>query len=169
MRPDQRTQEPSQRMIPGHLVVAEGQHDDGGQVGDAAPEQAQEVQRGVVGPVHVLDDQHRRPARTAQLGEHRLEHGVPVGARRDRRRQRPGRAPRRVLQRAERTRRDQVVAGAAQHPGARGQRRDRGADQAGLADPGLAGHQRHAAPPVRGRGEELRQGGELGLALEQPP
>ena len=127
--PDQRTQQPSQRVIPGHLVVAEGQHDDGGQVGDAAPEQAHEVQRGVVGPMHVLDDQHRGPARTAQLGEHRLEHGVPVGACRDRRRQRPGRAPRRVLQRAERTRRDQVVAGAAQHPGACGQRRERGADQ----------------------------------------
>ena len=55
-------------MVAGQLVVAVGQHEHGRQLGDPAGQVPQHVQRGLVGPVHVLDDQHGRVPGPVQLG-----------------------------------------------------------------------------------------------------
>ena len=111
-----------------------------------SPDVAQHVQGGVVGPVHVLHDQHGGPAAVR-----RARRAGPRGRRRGRPRAAPSRACRlcsaRVAQRAEGARRDEVVARAEQHPhvivGP-----DERTHEAGLADPGLT---RDAAPPNRSR------------------
>ncbi|MFF7243546.1 hypothetical protein ACFZBU_06565 [Embleya sp. NPDC008237] len=47
--------------MPGtQLVVAEGEDQDRAEVVDASGQKGEGVQGRVVGPVHVLDDQHRR-------------------------------------------------------------------------------------------------------------
>ena len=44
-------------------LVAVGEHEHRGQVVDPAREEPQHVERGLVGPVHVLHDEHGAPRR----------------------------------------------------------------------------------------------------------
>ena len=154
-------------MTVGHLVVPEGQHDDRGQVDDASPEQAQEIQRGVVGPVHVLDDQHHRAGRaasSANTASNTASRSAPAATAAA---SGPD-VPRAASRSGPNERgRDQVVAGAAQHPRACGQRRERGATRLVLPIPASPDTSATLPRPSGGGGEELRQGGELGLPLEQ--
>ena len=111
------------------------------------------VQGGLVGPVHVLDDQH------GGLGAQRLDHR-PVAALRGRgpveQRRDPAAEPvRDVVQRAEGAGGEQVVAGPRQHPHLAGRRRDERLDQAGLPDARLSGDGRNPAHPTE-RGVEGR-------------
>ena len=73
------------------LVVAPRQHQQAGHAVDAAAEELEQVQRGVVGPVHVLEDGHDGAAAALQRRQHRLEQigardGPAAAARRIRRR-----------------------------------------------------------------------------------
>jgi hypothetical protein len=160
----ERAQHPAQRMVVAQLVVAVGQQQHAGQGRDPPGQVADHVQGGVVGPVHVLDDHHRRPA--GQLLVDGPEHGVPTGHRLHRPGQGAPGAPGHVPERAQGARRDQVVAGPDEHPGV-GRRLPRERpDQARLADPGLAGDEHDRAATLHGSPERLPQPTKLGVPLQ---
>jgi hypothetical protein len=161
----ERAEHPPQRMVVAQLVVAVGEHQHAGQLRDTPGEVADDVQGGVVGPVHVLDDHQRGPV--GELLVHGAEDRVPL---RDRRRglgQRPVAAAGHVPERTQRARRHQVVAHADQHASVRPRVLRERPDQARLADPGLAGDQHHRATIPAGLAQRLPQPAELRVTLEQ--
>ncbi len=156
----------AQRVRGRDLVVAPRQHQQAGHAVDAPAQELQQVQRGVVGPVHVLEHGDHGPRAARQVGEHRLEQGlarVPglqlraeahVGAAGD------------VVQRLQRVRRLQAVAGAPPRRGVAGARGQR-LQQRGLADAGLAADQQHvAAAGARGVQQPIERQ-QRSLAFEQ--
>ncbi|CAA9565886.1 MAG: hypothetical protein AVDCRST_MAG49-3046 [uncultured Thermomicrobiales bacterium] len=143
-------QDDPERVLGPDLVVAVG--DDQQRADPAQPpaEEAEQVERGLVGPVGVLDHRQRRGQPGAELGQGRPEDPV---ARRVLGQQpvEPGAGRRRdVAQRPERRRRREGVARPHQHPRPPPRRLAEAADERGLADPGLPGHEREA--PLAGRG-----------------
>jgi hypothetical protein len=73
---------------------------------------AQQVDRGLVGPVHVLDDDEVQHPRLAHLPQQRAEELVAARSRSAQLRKRAAKLRGDVEQRTERTRREQPVAGA---------------------------------------------------------
>ena len=157
-------EDPAQGMLAAQLVLAVGEHQYARQLRDPPGQVAEHVQGGVVGPVDVLDQQHRRPA--GQLLVDGPEHRVPGRPRLDGRGQ-GGRGPAgHVPERPQGPRRDQVVAGPGEHPGPAGLPGER-PDQTGLADPGLAGDEHDRAPALPDSPERLAQPAKLGVPLQQ--
>ncbi len=126
-----------QRMVGPDLVVAVGHDEDASQPVDAAPDEPQHVERGLVGPVDVLEHQHRGAQRVVQLGEQRVEEGAGVG-RRDHVRERAACGTCHVVERTEGAAREEVVAPADEQPALDAGLVTEGADQARLADARLA-------------------------------
>jgi hypothetical protein len=126
---------------------------------------AQQVERGTVRPVHVLDDEDRRARRIAQLLEHGREHlarvvgGQGCG-------ERSPQVPHGVAERAQRARRQQVVAGAGEDT-AGPQRPGERTDQARLPDARLTRHEHDRAGSTGGPVERGIKGSQLGVAFEQ--
>ena len=147
-----------------HGLGTVGQHQQRGQTVEAAREIAQHVEGGVVRPLHVVEDEHRRAGR-AELGDGGVEHRLRTTA------ERPfegaARARHGLLQRAEGTGREQVVADPDQHPHVAGELRHEPADEAGLADPGLAGHERGPAVPGPRPVQRGAQHAQVVAALEE--
>ena len=143
----QRAQQPVHRVAGGGRLVAVGEHQHRGQVGDPPREVAQHVERGVVGPVQVFDDDRGDP-RPGQLRHHRGEH-VAAGAQRGL--ERASAPRRRVPEGAERARGEEVVTSADEAARAPGHVFGERADQARLPDPRLAADQHHrtAGPASR--------------------
>ena len=134
------------------LVVAVGGEYESGSTLDPADEELQHVERGLVRPVHVLDDQDRRRPRPQLAHERRRDH-VRSGAALDELLELAARELGDVEQRPERPRREQGVAGAPQDPRARRAAR-RTAHETRLSDP--------ASPPTstsRPRGAARRRPG----------
>ena len=166
LAPGELAERDPQRMGAVELVVAVARDDEGGHGRDAAAEQAKDVERRVVGPVHVLEDHDRRqlPGEVTQDGGgHRVRRGavghqvgeLAAGDRGD------------VHQRAERGEREEPVALAPQDPSQAGVARAEAAQEHGLADPGLA---RDEHEPAAGAGRRVEGGVErieVGGALEQ--
>ena len=76
-RPRQLAQNSAERVGPAHLVVAVGEDDERRSGLDSAREQADEVERGAVGTVQILEHDHvRRPP--AKLVEERRQHARPA-------------------------------------------------------------------------------------------
>jgi hypothetical protein len=154
-------------MLAGQLVVAVGQHQDGRQLGDPPGQEAQHVQGGLVGPVHVLHHQDGRVPGPVQLGPQRGQHRVPLAALR----QRPGQlgadVADQVAERPQGPRRAQVVAVADQQAPVRRQQPVQRPDQARLADAGLAGDEHQPALAGRRLAGGLGELGELTLAFEK--
>ena len=75
--------------------------------------------------------------------------------------------PREVEQRSKRTRGEQRVAGAAEHPASPGVRIAEGLNQSGFADSGLAADQNDRSDPVERQSEQLTKFLQKGLPLEQ--
>jgi hypothetical protein len=102
-------------MTGAELVVTIGEDEKRGQLLDAAAEELREVERGVVGPVQVLHDDHGRaclvPEGVDDGGEERRARDLAVEQRAQRTRQHLGD----VAQRPQRPRREQRVARAPQH------------------------------------------------------
>jgi hypothetical protein len=129
-------------VVDADLVVPVGDHEDGGQVADPAPDVSQHVQGRLVGPVRILDGQHGR--RAGQHVKYRREHALPiVGHQRLGERVRVAAAD--VAQRAERARGQQIVAGADEQPGLSVGRAQERAQHTGLADARLSADEDHAA------------------------
>ena len=130
-------QQPAQGVVPRHLAVAVGEQEDDGELRDAPHEVMEQVERRVVGPVHVLHRQHRGPSRPVELGPELTQQALVVGPCDQCRPQpRPDRAAQ-VAERAERPWRRQVVTVADQQPTLRRQLGPGGRDESRLADPGL--------------------------------
>ena len=157
---------PPERVIGAQLLLPIGDHQQCRQLRHPAGQRPQHVQGRLVGPVRVLDHDDRGPLGEGHLGQQRLEQRVPLAgadAERD-----AGQLPDHVPERAERPGGDQVLAGAAEQPGLAGRPVRELGQQAGLADPGLAGHEHDAAraPPRPFQGGV--QSVELSVALQQP-
>ncbi len=143
----QRGKDGAQRMIRAHLVIPVRHHEQRGESVDPATEEHQQVQCGRVGPVRVLhhDDAPRRPRRRPRKLLHQgLEElrGTRPGAHAFG--QPSSGLSGDVVQGSRRPRRDERIAHAPQYPGPGSGRGGEGADQGRLADPSLAGDERHA-------------------------
>jgi hypothetical protein len=104
----QHGEQPVQRVPGDERLVAQGHDEQRAERLDAARGVAEYVDGGVVGPVGVLDQQHRGPHAPELLHQRREDAvGGPLG---QRVRQRPVRAGRGVVQRAQRARGHEVVA-----------------------------------------------------------
>ena len=130
--------------------------------GEPAREQRQQVERGVVGPVDVLDDDRGRAAGAERL-QQRVEDRLARAAL-ERAGERPGGRAGDVVDRAERARDAERVARAVERAHLAGA--EHGADQRGLADPGLAQHE-HDPSLGAGPVQCAPEGGLLLLALKQ--
>jgi hypothetical protein len=146
---------PPQGMCRRDLLVTEGQHQQRGQVDEPARDVVQHVQGRIVGPVQVLDDENGRAPR-GELGDRGPRHRVGLTAR-ECRRERAVCALGGLAQGAERSRAQQVVAGSDEHAHAVVQLGAQNPHDARLADPGLAGDERGAAPPGGGRADRRAQ------------
>lgn len=136
-----------QRMLGPHLVIAVRHHQQRGQPPDPPSQPDEPVERGLVGPVDVLDHDHGPgplPGTRQLLQEGREDLLLgragtqPVGQ------HSPG-LPADVVKRPQRPRGDQPVAAAPQHP--RPASPGELGDEHGLADARFTGHHRHAATP----------------------
>ena len=152
-------QHDAQRMVLAQLVVPErGQHQHP-HPGHPPPQQAEQVDRGLVGPVQVLQHDHGEPVLAVQLGQGGREQAVPGGALVAQPGQLSAGLGRDVKQRAQRTRRQQPIAGPPQPPAG--------------ASPVWASQIWPAPAPAVCLAERLDQGGlaDTGLARDQdqPP
>ena len=145
-----------QRAVRSQLIVAERDEREHGQRRDPAAEQLDDVERPLVGPVDVLDHEHRRGL-VRQFGDersHELVRHPPVG-------RKPTEVEAGVLrdveERPECARREQPLARAPQHSGSWLVRAEL-AEQRGLADARLASQKHHPPTAVGRLGEP---GGEI--------
>jgi len=129
------------------------------------PQEHQQVQGGLVGPVGVLDH-HHLPRRLGKLVLERGEDGLAWAPRGEQLGQPAARLAGDVVQRPQGPRREQRVAGPQQEPGLRRLPLGEPPDQHRLADAGLARHQDDAT--ARGRvGQRAAQLVQQRGALEQ--
>ena len=154
--------------MPGRrLAVPEGEHEQHGQRADPPCEHGDHVERRLVGPVHVLEHEHRRLRRQRELGEQQAVDLVRrrAGGQRllERRRQRAGE----VVDRSERPRDREVVAGADQHPRVVVEIGEEARHERRLADPGLAGDDDDPAVAPRRRVARLRERRQRPFPLEE--
>jgi hypothetical protein len=154
-------------VVLGQLVVAVGADQQAGQGGHPPAQVADDLEGGVVGPVEVLDEHHRRAG--GQLAVDGVEDGVAPGPAVDGRGQGPAGLAGHVPERPEGARGGEVVADAGQHPGPRPGRGRERPDQAGLADAGLARDQHHRPTAPAGPVQRLPQPAELGVPFQQAP
>jgi hypothetical protein len=149
------------------LVVAIGRQHERGKRLDAAAEQAKDVQRGLVGPVQVLEHHDvRRPA--PQGAPQRCGHRARRGALRDDGGQLAPDLVRDVHEGPERARGEQRVARAPQHPVAAGAVAERPHERR-LADPGLTADERQPSATLRAHRRQVAvECLELRGALQQP-
>ena len=111
-RPDERAGGEAQRVVGGEAVAVRGE-DEAGEPVETAGRVAQQIERGFVGPLQVVENHHRGLG--ADLGEEGVEHGAlvlggeGVG-------EWPGPIACHVYERAERPGGKEVVASADQHP-----------------------------------------------------
>jgi len=162
----QLAEQPAQRMRGRHLVVAPRHHEQARHAVDAAAQELQQVQRGVVGPVQVLEDGQHRAAAALQRRQHRVEQLGARVARLQQRAERDVDVARDVVQRRERVRRLERVAGAPPQrrvAAARGHR----LEQRRFADAGLAADQHQVAAAVARRGELAFERQQGGVALDE--
>ena len=149
------------------LVVAVAGENESGSTLDPASEQLQDVERGLVRPVQVLDDQDRRRPRP-QLAHERRRDLVRSGAALDQLLELTAGDLSDVEQRPERTRREQRVAGARQDPRRPAVLLAKPSQQRCLPDSGLASHEHQ--PPLRATedgGQGLIERRKMTGALEQ--
>ena len=162
-RADEVAQHRAQR-VRGPDGVPVGQHEQQRQSGDAAGEEPDEVERGLVAPVQVFDDEGTGPA--AQCLEHGgedlvLGHRLPQHGR-----HRGADLAGDVAERAERAGSAQGVAHAPQHRHRR--LLDELPQQDGLADARLPGDEHHRAAAVHGAAGSVAEHVKGMVALQQP-
>ena len=148
------------------LVIAVGNDDERRDGGDPTAEQLENVQRRLVRPANVLEQQHRRCARPQLLDQHR-GNVVARSALLDGRLERSARVLCDLEQRTEWTRREERIADAPQESRLVADLGAEPVDESGLADPGFPGNEQKPTLARPRLGERLAQRLELELALEQ--
>jgi hypothetical protein len=162
-RPDGRA-----KLVAGRrLAVAERQHEERRQRGDAAAEDGDRVERRVVGPVNVLDHEDGRPRRQLELRQQKrldlVRRRAPGEGLSERRRD----AADEVADRPERPRDREVVARPEQGARVEPEVGHEPRDERRLADAGLARDEDDAARPARGRGAGVGERGECVVPFEE--
>jgi hypothetical protein len=104
----QRADHAAQRVVGAELVLTEGHHQHGGQRTDPSTDVADHIERRLVRPVGILDDDRGHTQRIAHQLQHALEHGCGVRGR-DRVGERAARHPGDVPQRPERAAGQEVI------------------------------------------------------------
>jgi hypothetical protein len=153
-------------MVGGHLVVAVGDQQQRPGALHPPPQEHQQVQGRLVRPVGVLHHDHLTRGRPVQLVEERGEDVLARASRRQQLGQPAAGLAGDVVQRAERARRQQRVAGTHQEACLRRVPFGEPPDQRRLADARLARHQGDAAARGR-RGQQTAQLAQRGGTLEQ--
>ena len=154
------------RVVAGDSIVAERQDDEAPQAADTAGDEAQEVQRGVVGPVHVLDEEHRE-VRSVEEVEQRGELLGTCGAAATRRGERATDLRGDVEQRPQRTGRELAVAGPDEPLGVRELGLQR-VDERRLADARFTSDEHHPTRPGAGPARGVEQRPVRLLSLDEP-
>jgi hypothetical protein len=150
-----------------HLAATERHDEQRGQGADPPAQHRDRVERGGVGPVHVLEHEQRRARRALELRDQQIldvVRGRPGG---ERVLQLARHIARQVTQGAERARYGQVVARAQQHTRAVVEVLQEVPNERGLADPRLAADAHHPARAARGGGVGLAQRGQRRITLQQ--
>ena len=151
-----------------HLLRPVGEQQQRRQGLDPAGQPGKDVDRGIVGPVRVLDDQQGGVRPNGQLVPDPIEQFLAVRRPAQRGAQRTGGRIGQVPDGTEGPAGEQVVTGRGQDPGPGFPGRRRGSpDQGGLAGTRLAGDQHH--PTLTAAGSSYRCGycREFGVALDQ--
>ncbi len=154
-----------ERMRSAEPVVAEARGDDRRRALDPAREQAEQVERRLVGAVDVLEHEERRPLR-CELAEERVGELVGPGVAAQRVGQLAADAAGDLDERAQRPRRLERDAAAPEDAG-RMRADGHAAQERGLADPRFAAHEHEPAGTVRGVRERCFQRVDEMRALEQ--
>jgi hypothetical protein len=162
----QLAEQAAQRMFGADLVVAVRERQQHRRAVDAAADEANQIERGVVGPVHVLDHPQHRPAAALQLGQHGIEQRAALRVGGEQRAKSHLGAARDVEQWCQWLRRLQRVARA---PPQQRVAAPFGQDsqQAGLADAGFAGDAGGVAAAARHRGEQRLELSQHTITLDQ--
>ena len=135
----------AERVIGPDLVVTVGDDEEDREIANPPAEEAEQLERGTVGPVGIFGDDDRRPRPGGEGRQHLPEEPIPgvavegvlVDAQAERGRQ--------VAHGTERTRCGERVARGPQHRRCRGDPAAERLDERGLADPGLTANE-HQAP-----------------------
>lgn len=149
------------------LVVAVGQDGQRRRAANPPAEIFEQIERRCVGPMHVLEHEHGRLLATLQLVQESAEDREPVGGGSHQLQQRALYLKRDVVQRTQRLRREQRVAAAKQRARLGALRREEILDQAGLADPGLAVHERDTTLAGSCLTQRFGESPQCGVALQQ--
>jgi hypothetical protein len=136
------------------LVVAVRRDDEDGKRPDSSPEQPEDIERRLVGPVQILEDEHRAPG--LQLLAESCEHLVGEGSGGDKLLEAATGICGHVGEWPERAWREQRVTCAREDSGVRSSRAER-ADERGLADTRLAGDEDEPAAACMCLGQRLVQ------------
>ncbi|HJU97626.1 MAG TPA: hypothetical protein VJ644_06610 [Jiangellaceae bacterium] len=159
----------TQRVGRGECVVAVGDKHEPPPAAQASADEPQQVERGVIGPVHVLDDEHGERALGTRCTE-AIEHGVEQNVTRRARAAQPvellAESRGEVEEGPERPRRREAVAGTPRPAGVIQTPLQR-LDERRLADACLARDEHHPAVAGARVSRVLLQGGKLRLALEE--
>lgn len=147
------------------LVIPIGDEHEGSRASDPASEQPEHIERGLVGPVHVLDHENDRLA-TAQLVEQRGSDLMRPSARSHQLAQRTPQGVGDAQERTQRARREERIAGAGDHPRRGAVLVAEAAHQRGLADTRFTPEEHQPAagtPGHSGQGVVQRRQGERPL------
>ena len=150
-----------------HLTRAIGEDEQRRQRADAPSQDGDRVERRVVRPLDILENEDGRVRRPLQLGDQQRLDLVRGGAGGKSRRELSRDRAREVSKRAERPRDRQVVAGADERSRPAVEIVYEPRRESCLADAGLAGDEDHAARAPRGGLASIGQDGECAVALEQ--
>ena len=161
----QLAKEDAERMNPIELVVPVGREHEQRRLPQLAREQPQHVERRLVRPVHVLDNDDRRRARPRQpeeRGDHRgralIDRGLELAA---------GLLGD-IEERPQRPRREQRVTAAPQHARRTARLRAECTNSRRLAHPGLPGDEHEPAAPRGGLSQRVAQVAENRIPLQEP-
>lgn len=164
------TREPTEQLVQWVIrvehLVAESEHEDRPQPVESAGQEAEHVEGGVVRPLQILHDKHRRPG-PGQLLDRRGEDRIARATVEERSLEHTTGSRRGITQRPQRPRDEQVVAGPAQDADVAVDGGEEGADDARLPDAFLSRQQHRRPAPGRRVGERRAEHVDRALPLEQ--
>ncbi len=145
-----------QRIARRQLILAVGRHDQDRELADPTGQEPQQIQRRLIGPVDVLDDDHAQPGRLAELAKKRGKQLIPGRLRPVQASQLPAKLTSDIKERSQRARREQPVT-LPPAPARITQADSELLQQRRLAYPGLPGHEHYPALALPGLTGVLRQ------------
>jgi hypothetical protein len=151
----------------GDFVVAITQDDKGVRLRNAAAQILDEIERRLIGPMDILDDEQRRPPRITQKIEQGGEQSQPRRVTFELRQEPSAGRARNVIEGSERGGREERVALAQENAVRPAGARKEVSDEGRLADARLAADQNEAALTGRRLGERRCQKGEFRIAFKQ--